>query len=138
MTEAESGTPMQLPAHVACTQARHGFFFVLKNDAYIGRALIEYGEWTESEIDILLQVLRPGDHVLDIGANIGSHTVPLAKRIGPHGLIHCFEPQPAVFQLLAANALMNGLANVRLYHAAVGRSAGTIRMPEIDYTRFTS
>jgi len=124
---------VQLSPQVQWTRAKHGSFFVLKSDTYVGRSLVEYGEWTEGEIDLILQILRPGDHVLDVGANIGSHSIPMAKRVAPNGLVHSFEPQPTLFQLLAANVVTNGLENVRLFNAAVGEKSGAIPMPDIDY-----
>jgi hypothetical protein len=52
-------------------ETRHGQMVVLSHDTYISRSLIEYGEWTESEFELMAQALRPGDHVIDVGANIG-------------------------------------------------------------------
>jgi len=57
--------------------------------------------------------------VVDIGANIGCHTVPIAKAVAPHGSVLAFEPQPRIFQLLAANITINGLANARLFQPVV-------------------
>ena len=54
-----------------------------------------YGEWAEGELNLFLQIVRPGDIVLDVGANIGAFTVPLAKRVGMSGRIYAFEPQSA-------------------------------------------
>ena len=117
---------------VRLVEARHGRFFVLETDLYVGRSLSVYGEWTEEEVTLIGQALRPGDCVADVGANIGSHTVPFAKAVGPGGRVMAFEPQPRVFQLLAANVTINGLANVRLYHAACAAQVGTLSLPDID------
>merc|ERR1711972_813444 len=69
-----------------------------------------------------LQALcRRGDTVLDIGANIGGFTVPLAERVGPSGEVHAFEPFRKVFQHLNANVALNGLANVYTHNVALGR-----------------
>jgi FkbM family methyltransferase len=111
---------------------------VLGTDTFIGRSLIEYGEWTESEISVLRQLLRPGDNVVDIGANIGSHTVALAKAIQPSGRVLAFEPQPKLFQLLASNVTVNGLTNVRLFHAGCGSADEIIRIPDINYRANTN
>src|SRR5262249_51759939 len=97
--------------------------------------LVEYGEWTESEIELVKQILRPGDYALDIGANIGSHTVPLAKHVGEKGRVHSYQPQPRGVQLLAAKGLTDGVEDVRLFNAAVGSAPGAISIPDIDYKR---
>ena len=117
--------------HTALT--RHGHFFVLENDSYISRSLLTYGEWTEDETELLAQVLRPGDTVIDAGANIGALTVPFARAVGPAGSVCAFEPQPGIFRLLAANTVINGLANVRLFHAACGAAAGALTLDEHDF-----
>ena len=112
---------------------RHGQFFVLRNDSYISRSLVTYGEWTQDEAEILAQFLRPGDAVIDAGANLGALTVFFAAAVGPSGSVHAFEPQPGIFRLLAANTLVNGLDNVRLFHAACGAQAGLLSLDEHDY-----
>ncbi|MGL4976146.1 MAG: FkbM family methyltransferase [Bosea sp. (in: a-proteobacteria)] len=116
------------------TQTRHGQMVVLTNDTYISRSLIEYGEWTETEFELMAQVLQPGDNVIDVGANIGSLTVPIAKTIGPSGHVFAFEPQPRIFQVLAANCVLNHATNARLFHAGAGSVAGEIEIAEISYS----
>lgn len=122
-----------MPPLTQLVEARHGRFFVLSNDTYISRSMAEYGEWTESEFDLLAQILRPGDNVVDVGANIGCLTVPFAQAVGPGGYVYAFEPQPRVFQLLAANVVLNEVPNARLYHAGCGSQAGTLLIAEPSY-----
>ena len=119
-------------------QTRHGRMIVLARDVYIGRSLVEYGEWTEAEIALLTQLVRPGDDVIDAGANIGAHTLPLAARIAaPEGTrsgeVYAFEPQTAIFQLLATNCVLNDLTNVRLYNEGCAAQRGEIEIAEPDY-----
>jgi len=114
-------------------EARHGRFFVVNADTVIGRSLQAYGEWTEDEIGVLQQMVRPNDCVVDVGANIGCHTIPLAKAVGPGGVVVAFEPLPRIFQLLATNVTINGVTNARLYSAACGASADIFWFPELDY-----
>ena len=65
--------------------------------------------------------------VLDIGANIGASTVPLAIQ-HPDCRFHCFEPHPLVFEKLKANIGLNRLTNVRLMNSAVSDDpGGTLR-----------
>jgi len=124
-----------LPPQVRLVEARHGRFFVLDTDLYVSRSLQVYGEWTEPEVALLAQRLRPGHCVVDVGANLGSHTIPFARSVGDGGCVVAFEPQPKIFQLLASNVTINGLANVQLYNAACGAVAGVLRLPLIDYGR---
>ncbi|MFY9655225.1 MAG: FkbM family methyltransferase [Methylocystis sp.] len=119
---------------IEAVDARHGRFFVLRNDLFISRSMIEYGEWTESEFTLMAQLLRPGDTVIDVGANIGCLTVPFARTVGPQGCVYGFEPQPGLYRLLAANTVINGLHNVRLFNAACSDRPDVVAFDEADYT----
>ncbi len=105
------------------------------HDQHIGRSLDLYGEWAESELELLGLFIKPGDVVVDVGANIGTHTVFFAQRAGATGQVYAFEPQRIVFQNLCANLALNGLLNVRAFHAAASREPGTIAVPPIAYAR---
>ena len=115
--------------------ARHGHMLVNRHDIYIGRSIIELGEFSDGEVDLFRQLLRPGCLVVEAGANIGAHTVPIAKIIGPTGHLWAIEPQRIVHQTLCANVALNSLSNVTTLWAAVGREPGTLLVPSIDYTR---
>jgi FkbM family methyltransferase len=101
------------------------------NDRYLGEALHHYGEYGELELELLAQTLRPGDVVVEAGANIGTLTIPIARAIG-HGTVYAFEPQRLTFQILSANVALNGLDNVHTRHAALGRTTGEIAVPVLD------
>lgn len=105
------------------------------HDQYIGRALELYGEFSEGEVDMFRQMVRPGQVVLEIGANIGAHTVFFAQQVGSNGQVIAFEPQRVVFQTLCANVALNSLTNVFCFQQAVGEQAGTIIVPPLDYTK---
>ena len=62
-------------AHVAMKRWRHGLLMYNVNDNFIGRSIDLYGEWCDSELSLLGQFLQPGDLAIDVGANIGTHTV---------------------------------------------------------------
>jgi FkbM family methyltransferase len=115
---------------IECVEARHGRFYVLRHDIYIGRSMIEYGQWTESEFTLMSQVLRPGDTAIDVGANIGCLTVPIAQAVGPTGCVYGFEPQPGLHRILSANTLINGLHNVRLFNAGCGAEPSVLTLDE--------
>ncbi len=73
-------------------------------------------------------VLRPGDCCYDVGANIGVYTLWAAGAVGPTGQVHAFEPVPEPRAVLTALAARNGLTQVRPTAAAVGSTAGTVRL----------
>ena len=53
-----------------------------------------------------------GTTIIDIGAHIGRHAIPLAKKIGPAGLLYAFEPIPLIRNRLNENIYASGLNNV--------------------------
>ncbi len=86
----------------------------------------------------LLRKLR-GDGLvaLDIGANIGAITVPLAKtmyeNMQPWGQVFAFEPQGWVFNALAGNVALNNCFNAKVLNLAVGETEDVIRLPAVNY-----
>ena len=117
---------------VAMKACRHGALMYPANDSFVGRALDLYGEWCESEIELFATLLAPGDVVVDVGANIGTHTVFFAKHVGPEGRVVALEPQRFVHGLLVANVAASGLANVECLLAAASAEEGTVAIPVVD------
>lgn len=118
---------------LATTACKHGLFAYYKNDFIIGKSLELYGEWGEHELECLSSYLREGDTVIDVGANIGTHAVYFAKRVGKRGVVHAFEPQRRTFHLLNMNAALNACGNLITHQEAIGDRSGTISVPNIDY-----
>lgn len=75
----------------------------------IGRRLYLYGEFERNELDICRKYINRTSVVIDIGANIGLHTIFFAK-LATEGLVISFEPQRSIFSVLTEN--VRGLANV--------------------------
>ncbi|KWN16641.1 FkbM family methyltransferase [Burkholderia territorii] len=113
-------------------QCRYGTMIFNRNDDTIGKSLIQYGEWSEAETFLFSQILRPGDAAVEIGANIGSHTVMLSQAVGDAGAVFAFEPQRHVFQVLCANLVINHCLNVYASQCAIGDADGMIDFPAID------
>ncbi len=66
------------------------------------------------------QLVRPGDHVADVGANVGLHTTLLAELVGREGRVHAFEPSAANFHCLRRNLHPFGPETVVLHNCALG------------------
>ena len=60
------------------------------------------------------RLVAPGDVVLDIGANVGSHTLPLARAVGDTGRVVAFEPTGWAFAKLRANLALNRELSTRV------------------------
>ncbi|HEV3118087.1 MAG TPA: hypothetical protein VGY58_13625, partial [Gemmataceae bacterium] len=63
-------------------RCRHGLMLYQPHDTVIGRSLDLYGEYSEGEVALFRHAVARGATVLDIGAHIGAHTVPLAQFTG--------------------------------------------------------
>lgn len=118
---------------VAVRRCRHGFLMHPRKDAYVGRSLALYGEYSEGEVALFRRFVRPGAVVLEAGANIGALTVPLARMAGEGGQVVALEPQRSLFNILCGNLALNGLMNVTPIRAAAGAEAGQTPMPVLDY-----
>lgn len=105
------------------------------NDLYIGRSLDLYGEYCIHEARIAMDLLRPGMTAVDVGANIGALTVPMAQTVGAAGRAIAIEAQRGIFHMLCGNMAMNDLANVRTILAAAGSRAGAISVPRLMLDR---
>lgn len=114
---------------------RFGRMMVLRGDSVIGRSLRIYGEFAGTEVDAMLTLLRPGMAVLDVGANIGAHTLAFAGAVGPSGEVTSIEPQRHCFHLLCANTVMNQHQNVNCIRAAAGDVPGSCRVPVLNPTK---
>ncbi len=74
------------------------------------------GEYDTRTIRSVLRLIEPRWGLLDVGANIGFWTVPLARVLEGTGSLHCFEPVPSNFRLLRANVERNGVGAVVHLH----------------------
>jgi len=75
--------------------------------------------------------------VLDIGANMGTFTIPLAKA-NPHLTFHSFEPQRIIYYQLCANTFINGLDNVYTHHFGLSDKQDRMRLILPDYETETN
>lgn len=58
-------------------------------------------------VDFFRKFIEEGDLVIDIGANTGGITVPMALAAGKEGLTLAFDPNPFAFQVLKENSKLN-------------------------------
>ena len=114
-------------------RCRYGYMLYNVHDLYVGRSLDLYGEFSEGEVELFRQILRPGHVVLDVGANVGD-TLFFAQAVGGRGRVHALEPQRIVYQTLCANLALNSITNVFTHQAAAGSAVGTLLVPPLNYT----
>jgi FkbM family methyltransferase len=89
------------------------------------------------QLALKLLINEPSGTVLDIGANLGTFCVPLARKI-PKLKFHAFEPQRIVNYQLCANVVINGLDNVQTYELALSDRDDQVNLVMPDYTKETN
>ncbi len=83
-----------------------------------------FGAYEEQFAALFRCLIQPGDRCIDVGANIGVHTVRLAKLAGPRGEVIAIEPDEGLAQRASNNFMLNRLENVRLIRAAASERSG--------------
>lgn len=103
------------------------------HDPSMTPALEEAGWWAQNEIELTRQYAK--GIVIDVGANIGTHTLIYAQT-ADH--VFAFEPQPFVFNNLCANLLLNNIVGVTPVMAALSSHSGYSTMRIQDPTVLNS
>jgi FkbM family methyltransferase len=122
---------------VNLVRAKHGDFLAFFESAGISGVLSSHGVWDEATVAIAKALLDIQEHigvVLDVGANMGTFTVPIAKHIIPRGgIVKSFEPQRIVYYQLCGNIFLNRLSNAFAHNIAL--SAQT-KIDQIEILNF--
>lgn len=91
--------------------------------------LIANGIFEPEETRSILNLIRPGDRFLDIGANVGYYTVLAAERVGSAGRVFAVEPDDANFAILDANTrVWQQEGRVEIYHQALSDTADSLQL----------
>ena len=102
----------------------NGIFWTRQDDFVTGQ-LSERGGHQRSELGLLQSFVKPGAVVLDVGAHIGTFTVPLARAVGAEGHVYAFEPVKGSLRLLERNIAANDVkSNATATHCLVTDVAG--------------
>jgi FkbM family methyltransferase len=101
-------------------QCKYGW--MLFYGPFIGKCFELYGQYSESEVAMMRAFLREGSTVIDVGANIGDLTLPLARIVGESGRVFAIESHPDNINILCANLALNSIRNTRPINAFVATS----------------
>jgi FkbM family methyltransferase len=111
--------PVYMGNNVAllCT-TNYNKMFVDTRDLLIAPWLLIHGEWEPEETELVKKLIKPGDVVVDVGANLGYYSL-LAARVGASH-VYAFEAQPSTYELLGKNVIINWMTKFITYeHLAV-------------------
>lgn len=87
------------------------------------------GEWERAVEDTVTGLLRPGAAVVEVGANLGYHTIAMADAVGRAGRVHAFEANPRLLPLLEASVALNGLSGrVAIHGKAAAAEPGEVAL----------
>jgi FkbM family methyltransferase len=116
--------------HRALTYLQSGQkIFVDTRSVDIGTHLLLGGTWEPNYANAFCNLLKPGDVVLDIGANHGFYSLIAAPRISPGGHVYAFEPSKNFYELIKASVSVNGLDKViSVVNLALGDSEGEVTL----------
>jgi FkbM family methyltransferase len=77
--------------------------------------------------ELVVKEVKPGQTVVDIGANVGYFSLLFARAVGQDGIVHAFEPNPRLARILRYNLSLNGYRNVVVNQKAVSDRNGSAR-----------
>lgn len=119
-------------------KCKYGTMIINRRDSWVGDSLDIYGEFSESEVEVFRKYVQPGDFVLDIGANIGAHTIVFSQLVQDTGTVLAFEPERINYYSLCGNIAINNCYNTVAFQQAVGKAQGMIKVPLLDRTQTTN
>ncbi len=122
--------------NVEIVETKLGRFLLFETDDLISKTLREKGIWGELESGIAIYMARHTgpSFILDIGANLGAFSIPVAKNLVQEDIwVHSFEPQRIVYQQLNGNLFLNQIENCITHNCALGSSSTRLDLPKINY-----
>ena len=122
-----------LPEFDICTTRGDHRFLLTSGPDYISGVLRGGELWNASSINQRLLEFVAAPVIYDIGANLGSWTIPVGNYFQHrNGIVYSFEPQRQVYNQLCGNIFLNKLKNCYTFNSALGDYAGEIDVPVFD------
>ena len=92
---------------------------------YLDYMVFTTGSYEPAIAGLISSQLNAGSTVMDIGANVGIHTITMAKTVGPTGKVYAFEPIGFLRKKIEENLWLNNLHNVHIMPVALSNEAGS-------------
>lgn len=116
-----------------------GYMICDRTEAPLIEMLIESGELEPGLRRFLLRFMTEGMTFVDVGANIGMHSIAAARAVGPNGRVYSFEATPTTAEFLRQNVIQNGFVGRVLVHQSfVGAAAGVTAFHTCPISGFNS
>jgi FkbM family methyltransferase len=107
-------------------------------DKGVSRELALMGIREELLTRTLQNVLREGDCILCIGANIGYYALMEARLVGSRGKVYAIEPVPHNLKLLEDSIRLNNYDNIETFQMAIGRNDSVAKLYLSDHPNWSS
>lgn len=127
----------RLLMHLAPYQiARTYFGAVFECDVrdMIQATIIHFGVWEPRVSNKLASLIKPGDVLVDVGANIGYYSLLFAHRTGPMGSVVAIEALPKLAAAVKSHAAQNGMGNIRVVNVAASDRSGELTLHQAPPT----
>ena len=130
-----------MPSPNIVAYSQDGPIIININDQIIGQSILKTGGWERQEINLIIRIIenqfKNKEQLMfyDVGANIGTHSLALAKHFGPKIKIRAFEAQRPILNMLNGTLALNGILSVVTHNVAVSdKGSETIQIKLPDYT----
>ncbi len=110
-----------------------GIRMELELNEYVQSQLYLFGNFEPATVKVLKRLLKSGDTVLDIGANVGYIALEMAKSVGTSGKVFAFEPDTKNFALLKRNLELNPDCNIEPIALGVSETNTTLLLYKANF-----
>lgn len=123
----------------AIINSDYGSIIININDTVIAKYISQEGYWAVGDINLIKELIdfqltkKDGVVFYDVGANIGTHSLAVAKSFGEKVKVRAFEAQRQVFNMLCGTVAINGINNIYCHNLAVSDVCGVeleIELPD--------
>lgn len=112
----------------AFTVHNDGIWFAGNMDSYIDRQIYLFGDYERALIRLFLEACPRRGLILDVGANVGTHSLWFARSFGK---VHAFEPNRLLWDQFSRNVELNCAANITLHKTGLSDAAGEFQMYDV-------
>jgi hypothetical protein len=105
-------------------ETRVGILQYRPDEQDVGLAIAWYGEYLQRVVDLLVQLIKPGEMVFELGPGTGIHTIPIARAVGSTGHVFLYESRDGFWEILRQNLWANETTNITVIRRTVGGVSG--------------
>lgn len=116
--------PEKFTEEAVVTIGAYGKKMIAHLDSYIEWNIYHFGGYEQKRINHFRNFVKGDGVLLDIGANVGNHSIALSDRFKD---IYSFEPNPLIFERLVKNLELNGLDNIHAVNSGLGNRQGSLK-----------